>query len=127
MSESHMVRRMSRRLHIWTAVAVSTGLAAGCIHLLAVQDSAAATPGLVAAYGFNEGSGSTVSDASGNGNNGTIANATWAATGKYGKALQFNGTSALVTIPDATSLHLTTGMTLEAWVNPSTVTETGGT
>ena len=27
-----------------------------------------------------------------------------------------------MTIPDAASLHLTTGMTLEAWVNPSTVT-----
>ena len=26
---------------------------------------------------------------------------TWAATGKYGKALQFNGTSARVTVPDA--------------------------
>ena len=48
-------------------------------------------------------------------------------TGKYGKALQFNGTSALVTIPDAASLHLTTGMTLEAWVNPSTVNATGAT
>ena len=52
---------------------------------------------------------------------GTIANATWATSGKYGEALQFNGTSALVTIPDAASLHLSTGMTLEAWVNPSTV------
>ena len=31
--------------------------------------------------------------------------------------------SALVTIPDAASLHLTTGMTLEAWVNPSTVND----
>ena len=77
--------------------------------------------GLVAAYGFDEGSGTTVTDASGNGNNGTIANATWAASGKYGKALQFNGTNALVTIPDAASLHLSSGMTLEAWVNPSTV------
>ena len=75
----------------------------------------------MAAYGFDEGSGTTVTDASGNGNNGTITNATWAASGKYGKALQFNGTSALVTIPDAASLHLSSGMTLEAWVNPSTV------
>ena len=32
---------------------------------------------------------------------GTVANATWAAAGKYGKALSFNGTSARVTIPDA--------------------------
>ena len=37
------------------------------------------------------------------------------------RRLSFNGTSALVTVPDAASLHLTTGMTLEAWVNPSTV------
>ena len=84
--------------------------------------AASANPSaLVAAYGFDEGSGTTVTDASGNGNNGTITNATWSTSGKFGKALQFNGTSALVTIPDAASLHLTTGMTLEAWVNPSTV------
>ena len=33
----------------------------------------------------------------------------------------FNGTTALVTIPNASVLQLTTGMTLEAWVNPTTV------
>ncbi len=87
----------------------------------ATATTQAATSGLVAAYGFDEGSGSTVTDQSGNGHNGTVANTTWAATGKYGKALSFNGTTALVTIPDAASLHLTTGLTLEAWVNPSTV------
>jgi hypothetical protein len=81
----------------------------------------AATSGLVAAYGFDEGSGTTVTDASGNGNNGTVANTTWSTAGKYGGALSFNGTSSRVTIPDSTSLHLSTGMTLEAWVNPSTV------
>ncbi len=89
----------------------------------AVTNSVSST-GLVAAYGFDEGSGTTVTDASGNGNNGTISNATWSTAGKYGDALQFNGTDALVTIPDAASLHLSTAMTLEAWVNPSQV---GGT
>ena len=39
--------------------------------------------------------------------------------GKYGNALTFNGTNATVTIPDANSLDLTTGMTLEAWVRPT--------
>jgi hypothetical protein len=77
--------------------------------------------GLVAAYSFNEGSGTTVADASGTGNAGTIGTATWSTTGKYGNALSFNGTSARVTVPDAASLRLTTGMTLEAWVNPSVV------
>ena len=78
-------------------------------------------PGLVAAYGFNEGSGTTVTDASGNGNNGTIGGATWTTSGKYGNALVFNGTSALVTINNSASLQLGTAMTLEAWVSPSTV------
>ncbi len=60
-------------------------------------------------------------DASGSGNNGTAAHTTWTATGKYGGALSFNGTSSRVTIPDSASLHLTRAMTLEAWVNPTTV------
>ena len=81
-------------------------------------------PALVAAYAFNEGTGTTVTDASGNGNTGTLDAATWTTAGKYGNALSFNGTSSMVTIPDAASLHLTTGMTLEAWVNPSVVSKT---
>ena len=82
--------------------------------------NASSTPsGLVAAYGFNEGAGVQARDASGQGNTGTLSNATWTASGKYGGALSFNGSSAWVTIADAASLHLTTGMTLEAWVKPS--------
>ena len=75
-------------------------------------------PGLVAAYSFDEGSGTTVFDASGNGNNGTIGGATWTTSGKYGNALVFDGVSALVTINNSASLQLSTAMTLEAWVNP---------
>ena len=89
--------------------------------LLVAQAASPASSGLVAAYGFDEGSGTAVTDASGNGHTGTIANATWAAAGKYGKALQFNGTNAIVSIPDAADLHLSTAMTLEAWVNPTTI------
>ena len=80
---------------------------------------AGAGPTPVAAYSFNEGSGTTVADASGTGNAGTIGTATWTTQGKFGNALSFNGTSARVTVPDASSLDLTTAMTLEAWVNPT--------
>ena len=83
--------------------------------------TSAAPSGLVAAYGFDEGSGTTVTDASGNGNNGTVANTTWSTAGKFGGALSFNGTSSVVTIPNSASLQLSSGMTLEAWVDPSTV------
>jgi len=74
--------------------------------------------GLVAAYAFDEGSGGTVADASGNGNTGSIQNATWT-SGKYGSALSFPGSDSWVNIPDAPSLHLSDGMTLEAWVKPA--------
>ena len=75
-------------------------------------------PGLVAAYSFDEGTGTTVADLSGNGNTGSIVNASWTSAGKYGNALVFNGTNSWVMINDSVSLNLTTGMTLEAWVNP---------
>ena len=80
------------------------------------------TAGLVAAYGFNEGTGATSSDASGNNNTATLNTALWTTQGKYGRGLSFNG-AALVSVPDAPSLDLTTGVTMEAWAFP---TVTGG-
>jgi hypothetical protein len=80
-----------------------------------------ASSGLVGAWGFDETAGSTVADASGNGNTGTISNATRTTSGKFGGALSFNGTNAWVTVPDAASLDFTSGMTLEAWVDPTAV------
>jgi methionine-rich copper-binding protein CopC len=76
---------------------------------------------LVAAYSFDEGAGTTLHDLSGSGNNGTITNATWSTAGKYGDALSFNGTNALVTINDSGSLNLTSAITIEAWVEPTSV------
>ena len=78
----------------------------------------AQTPGLVAAYSFNEASGALAADASGNGNAGTISAATWTTSGRFFSALSFNGLYSWMTVNDAPSLRLTTGMTLEAWVNP---------
>jgi fibronectin type 3 domain-containing protein len=111
---------------------VAAGFAAAFLCVLSASGSTAARAapasspadaqtGLVAAYAFNEGSGTTTADASGGGNTGTLSNTTWTSAGEYGGALSFNGTSARVNIPNAASLQLTTGMTLEAWVNPSTV------
>ncbi|MEV4289325.1 LamG-like jellyroll fold domain-containing protein [Nonomuraea bangladeshensis] len=92
-------------------------------HRWSFTTGAKAPAGLVAAYGMNEGSGTSVADSSGKNNPGTGSSTAWV-NGKYGKALSFNGSSSMVTVAHAASLRLTTGMTLSAWVNPTTVTGT---
>ena len=51
----------------------------------ATTTSAPPATGLVAAYAFNEGSGTTVADASGNGNTGTLSGATWVTGARMGR------------------------------------------
>jgi glucose/arabinose dehydrogenase/PKD repeat protein len=88
----------------------------------ATFNSTPVASGLVGAWGFNEGAGSTTSDASGSGNHGTLAGAgvSWTPSAKNGAAaLSFNGSSGTVTIPNASSLNLSSSYTLEAWVRPT--------
>jgi chitodextrinase len=89
----------------------------------ATTQAGGTTPGgLVAAYSFDEGAGTSASDASGNGHAGTITGATWSA-GKFGNALSFNGANSMVSIADANDLDLGTAMTLSAWVNPAVLSD----
>lgn len=72
-------------------------------------------PSLLAYWNFDEGSGSIVSDSSGNGNDGTIYGAAWTA-GRIGYALGFDGINDWVDIPDDISPG---NITLEAWIYPT--------
>jgi len=72
--------------------------------------------GLVGYWKFDEGSGTTAYDSSGNNNHGTIYGATWA-NGKYGNALQFDGIDDYVEIPFSSSLTLK-NWTLMAFCKP---------
>src|SRR5258705_315260 len=70
-----------------------------------------------AAYGFNEGSGNTTIDASGNRNAGTLSGPSWTTNGRYGNALSLNGTNVYVEVANSSSLNPGTTATFSAWVN----------
>jgi hypothetical protein len=74
--------------------------------------------GVVAAYGFEETSGTAALDPV-RGYNGAITGATRTADGRYGRALSFDGVNDWVTVPDKPEVDLVTGGTVEAWVKPA--------
>ena len=76
-----------------------------------------AEPNLVAFYRFNETSGTTANDYSGNGYNGTVGSSSgWDSTGFYGNGcLYFNGTFN-VAVPDAVVSGLSDEVTVSLWV-----------
>ena len=78
---------------------------------------ASAAPPAIAAYPFNEGSGTTAADASGSGLAGTLTNgATWG-TGRNAGALLLDGVDDFVELGNPALLQLTGSMTVSAWVN----------
>ncbi|WCB95824.1 virion structural protein [Baekduia alba] len=107
--------------HSITAVASDTdgNTTTSAARSVTASNSSPAPTGLVASYGFDEATGTTANDGSGKGHAGTIDGPIRAATGKFGGALSFDGVNDLVTVPDAADLDLTTGLTMEAWVDPS--------
>ena len=67
-------------------------------------------------FPFDEGTGNTAKDLSGNNNHGDIDGAEWV-NGKSGKALSFDGGSDSVRVADSDSLDVTS-ITIEAWIKP---------
>jgi len=69
---------------------------------------------------FNEGSGGEVFDLSGNNNTGSLVADTHFVPGKFGSALYFDGTGAVVNVGTRPSLDLTNGhYTIIAWIKRS--------
>ncbi len=82
--------------------------------------AAPSLPPLRGYWAFNEGSGTTAADSSGNGNNGSIHGASWVSGSPDGStALSFDGSGDYVTVPASASLAITGQLTVEAWINPS--------
>jgi hypothetical protein len=86
--------------------------------LKTAQSELVPSSGCVLLVHMNEGSGSSAADASGWGNNGTFGAGTTWTTGKFSNALQFDGTTSSVTIPNNPSLN-PAAITAEAWIYPT--------
>jgi len=85
---------------------------------LATGAQAIAATGPVAHWRFDEGTGTTAADATGNGNNGTVeGGATWIA-GKRRGAIAFDGSTGVVRVPSSPSLE-PQAVTVAAWVKRS--------
>ncbi len=81
-----------------------------------------AATGLAAYYTFDEGSGTTAKDTSGNGNNGTInGNPQWVA-GKIGGALSFDGAGNYVDCGKGASLVIRDAITISCWIKIASFT-----
>jgi Concanavalin A-like lectin/glucanases superfamily len=99
----------------------------GCLALalLVAQTGHAAGAGYgpVAAYSFDEGTGTTAQDATGNEHTATIEGAKWA-RGRYGDGLEFKGSEHdVVKVPASSELNFEEEFTLEAWIRPASSTD----
>ncbi|MDF7808671.1 Ig-like domain-containing protein [Pontiellaceae bacterium B12219] len=111
----------------WTTLSTSVSLSAGThtirLHAAAggwninwlefIQRSGATD--LIAYWKLDDGSGTTAADSSGNGFDGAVTDGTWT-TGTDGGALDFNGSSSLVTLPASAFADVSDQITIAMWV-----------
>lgn len=79
---------------------------------------------IISWWSFDDGGGNIARDPWG-GNNGTISGATWIENGIVRGALEFDGSNDYVEVADSSSLDITDGITVEAWIYPHTVPSIG--
>jgi hypothetical protein len=113
-----MIQIAWNKRKVTIAIALCAIIAVSSIMILQGNETTQAAiinphPGLVGWWRLDEGSGTVAGDNSGNANSGTITGAAWV-TGKYGQALNFDGTTRYVSIP---SIDIGTGdITISVWV-----------
>ena len=76
---------------------------------------------LVGLWHFDEGSGTTANDSSGNPNDGTLMGDTSWTSGKFGDALSFDGDGDYVDFGSGVTASITGDYTVEAWIKPASL------
>jgi hypothetical protein len=81
--------------------------------------------GLQGYWPLDENVGTTTTDASGNGSNGSITGPVTWTTGRVGSALNFNGTDGVVNAGTNPAIANLPAITVSAWIRPTGTGETG--
>ena len=77
--------------------------------------------GIVVYFGFEDGEGETVTDLSGNQQNGILEGDTDWTDGKFGKGLKFGGENGIVSVVHSHHFEFTEGITVCAWIRPTLI------
>lgn len=96
------------------------GVTSGVVSVTVANSATPALPvGLVAGWNFDESTGATTADVTGNGNTATLKNSPLWTTGKYGSGIALDGTADHLSIDNSPTLNLSgTTMTFSAWIKP---------
>ena len=129
-TEAELEKIMKRRLNrLYTNVNLNKNsfsisrilILAILFSILPAQAGTRISTGLMAHYSFNEGSGISARDASGNGNHATLMNGAMWVTGKFGQAIQFSNPTDYLSIADSGETLNPQYISVSVWVKPATI------
>ena len=75
--------------------------------------------GLAGYWDFDEGSGQTAADKTGNGNNGILSSGVQWTSGKFGSGVQFDDVNDYVKVTNRTGFNFNDDFTVALWINSS--------
>jgi len=104
------------RILLRSACVVVAGLV-----LFSSRTTALTTDELALGLSFGEGKGNKVEDLSPNGNDGEVIGPSWTDDGRFGGALEYDGTDDVVEVPDADSLNIDGAMSVLFWINYASI------
>jgi hypothetical protein len=102
-----------------SVVVTATGSGSTSSATIALTINPTVATGLNAQWKMDEGSGTNTADASGNGNTGTLNNATWA-TSSYVTSVALSGSNSYVSVKESPSIELGKQLTVAFWMYATT-------
>ncbi|MDQ1329160.1 MAG: hypothetical protein QG641_2449, partial [Candidatus Poribacteria bacterium] len=94
-------------------------LITGLLVVFSVEKASLASEGPLGYWPFDDGSGDIATDKSGNGHDAKIVDAKWIKAGKFKMALEFDGKSSYVDIPQSDAMETWEAFTFMAWIYPT--------